>query len=214
MLLRFTFVFGAGSGGEMPNHSQPRYVTREDWVCHIFETRKPIMAHVMGIPYQIELEDSPFPDRVDHVWITVQVPPCGTVLISVNTISRLSRLAGFDPRVRVGVVSGKWTEKPEAFLDEHEGLNYREFEAEHKIDYQPYEHDPISELLVARGKAAIRIEAWGELYRRDHLGMHQIHSRRASSAVRQDVVGKDGAIQFYLPDGTREMYFFKYSGQR
>ena len=31
-------------------------------------------------------------------------------------------------------------------------------------------------------KRAVRAEVWGELYAREHLGIHQIHSRRASCA--------------------------------
>ena len=68
-------------------------------------------------------------------------------------------------------------------------------------------------LLIARTRAAVRIEVWGELYRRGHLGLHQIHSRRASCAVSTDLIGHDGALRFYLPEGKAEMFLFKYCGQ-
>jgi hypothetical protein len=191
-----------------------RYVSREDWVCHIFDTRRPLMAHLIGLSEWVEIEPAVSADRVDHVWFTVNVPPCGSVLVSVNTLSRISRAAGFDSRMRVGMVPSVWEELPEPFMEEFPGLDYGKIEAEHAIEYHLYEHDPLAELLVAKGRAAICIEAWGELYRRHHLGMHQIHSRRASGAVRQNLMGQDGAIRFYLPDRTAELYLFKFTGQR
>lgn len=190
-----------------------RQSSREDWVCRIFDTRQPLMAHVMGIPYRVEIENSSIPERVDHVMMELQVPPCGPVTIAVNTLSRLNRLAGFDPRLRVAMLRSIWTEKPEPFLDEFPGLDYAEIEAKQPLEYHYYEHEPLAEMLVAKGRAALRVEAWGQLYRRNYLGMHQIHSRRASCAVHQDIVGKDGALRLYLPDGTTEMYLFKYCGQ-
>lgn len=190
-----------------------RQASRKDWVCRIFDTREHLMAHVVGVPYLVELEQSPIPDRVDHVEFTLQVPPCGTVLVAVNTVSRLNRLAGFDARLRLGIVRTKWEEKPEPFMDEFPGLDYGKIEEESWIYYEAYEKDVLEKLLIAKGRAAVRVEAWGELYRRERLGMHQIHSRRASSAVPRDLVGRDGALRFYLPDGTAEMFLFKYSGQ-
>src|SRR5262245_3511920 len=110
-----------------------RQNSREDWVCRIFDTRQPLMAHVMGIPYRVEVENSSIPERVDHVIFELQVPPCGPISIAVNTLSRLNRLAGFDPRMRVAVVRSVWQEKPEPFIEEFPGLDYRHFEAEHPL---------------------------------------------------------------------------------
>lgn len=172
-----------------------------------------MQAHVIGIPYKVELEDAVSPDRVDHVWLTLKVPPCGDVMLSVNTLSRLNALAGFDPRVRAGIVTGQWSEKPEPMMEDCTGLDYATIEAQHEIKYVHYEHEVLAGMLIERGKAALRVEAWGELYRRQYLGMHQVHSRRASCAVRTDIVGRDGALRFYLPDGTSEMFLFKYCGQ-
>ncbi len=197
----------------MSQHRHPRHRTREDWVCQILDTRRPIQARVIGIPYQVELEVAPNPNRVDHVWFTLKVPPCGAVQLSVNTMSRLNLLAGQDPRVRVGILHTAWTEKPEPLLEESEGLDYTNIEAQTPLEFSYREHEELAEMLITRGRAALRVEAWGELYRRDHLGMHQIHSRRASCAVSTDVLGRDGAIRFYLPDGNAEMFLFKYCGQ-
>jgi hypothetical protein len=60
---------------------------------------------------------------------------------------------------------------------------------------------------------AIWIQAWGAIYLRDRLGIHQVHSRRASHSVRTNYIGRDGALRFYNPDHTAEMVLFKYSGQ-
>jgi hypothetical protein len=36
---------------------------------------------------------------------------------------------------------------------------------------------------------------------------------RASCSVARDLIGRDGAIRFYFPEGTAEMLLFKYCGQ-
>ncbi len=197
----------------MPNSRARRQRSREDWVCHIFESGSPLYAHVVGTLTKVELEVADTPDRVDHVWMTLDVPPCGAVLLSVNTVSRLNRKAGFDPSVRVAVVKTSYAGMPEPFIEEAMGLDYTTIEAQFHPRWKSYEHDPLAELLMERASAALRIEAWGETYRDPHLGLHQIHSRRASRAVKTDLIGHDGALRFYLPDGRAEMFLFKYCGQ-
>jgi hypothetical protein len=44
--------------------------------------------------------------------------------------------------------------------------------------------------------------------------LHQIHSRRASSAVPEDLRGRDGAVRFYFDEDQRsELALLKFSGQ-
>ena len=63
-------------------------------------------------------------------------------------------------------------------------------------------------------KAAIRAEVWGELYATDHIGVHQVHSRRASCAVTTDLKSRDGALKLYYPqDNLAEAFLFKFCGQ-
>ena len=66
-------------------------------------------------------------------------------------------------------------------------------------------------LITAIGRSrATFFEAWGELYFRNQLGIHQVHSRRASCSVPQDHIGRDGAIRFsreYNLAGTRKEDF-------
>ena len=187
--------------------------SREDWVCHIFASGKPLYAHVVGTHVKTETEVAGVPDRADHMLITLDVPPCGPVLLSVNTLSRLNRNANFDAHVRVAIVKTSYAGMPEPFIEEAMGLDYATVEAQFHPRWETYERDSLAALLMARARAALRIEAWGEIYRTQHLGLHQIHSRRASCAVKTDVIGHDGALRFYLRDGHAEMFLFKFCGQ-
>jgi hypothetical protein len=81
------------------------------------------------------------------------------------------------------------------------------------VPFVEYERPALEALLTEKTRAALFIEAWGELYVRTHLGLHQVHSRRASCSVLTDYVGRDGAIRFYFREGTAEMLLFKYCGQ-
>src|SRR5439155_1478009 len=37
----------------------------------------PKFMHVVGVPYQVEIERSEDPEKIDHVWLTIEVPPFG-----------------------------------------------------------------------------------------------------------------------------------------
>ena len=176
-------------------------------------TTTPKFVHVTGVPYIVEVEKADDPLRVDHVWITLEVPPFGRVRASINTLSRFNRDAGFDGRVRVGIVAGTWDEKPQNGLVEEAGQDYAMIEAALPVTYEFYDHDPLAELLMTKAKLAVRAEVWGELYAQEHLGVHQIHSRRASCAVTRDLKGRDGALKLYYADNTTELFLFKFCGQ-
>ena len=112
----------------------PPHRSREDWVCQIFASGKPIYAHVIGTLAKVDLEVASSPERVDHVWVTLDVPPCGTVLLSVNTLSRANLNAGFDPSVRAAIVKTSYAGVPEPFIEEAMGLDYATVEAQfHQI---------------------------------------------------------------------------------
>ncbi len=198
----------------MPHRPPPRE-SREQWACRIYDSRVPIYARIVGIPYQCELKIAARPELVDHVWLTVQVPPCGPLLIAINTLSRVNRDAGFDERVSVGILTSHYEEeeKPEPMIEESTALDYTVIEAQTPVTFTAYDQPALAELLIARARAALRVEAWGELYRRSELGMHQVHSRRASCAVERDLIGKDGGLRFYLPGGVAELFLFKFCGQ-
>ena len=171
-------------------------------------------VHVTGVPYVIERELAVDPARADHVWITLEAPPFGRLRAVVNTDSRLNRAAGFDPRIRVGIVRSMWNEKPEPGLVEEQGQDYALIESVTNVLYEHYESEALAELMVARAKLAVRIEVWGELYARDHLGIHQIHSRRASCAIPLDIKNRDGALKlYYAAENLAELFLFKFCGQ-
>lgn len=192
-------------------------IKRPDARAILFErirTSPPKFVHVVGVPYFVEVEPASDPEKIDHVWITLEVPPFGRLRLAVNTLSRLNREAGFDARIRVGIVRSTYTEKPPTGLEECPAFDYGKIEAQNNVFYEFYEHEALLELLVTRAKSAVRAEVWGELYARDHIGLHQIHSRRKSCSVPLDLKNRDGALKlFYAADNAAELFLFKFCGQ-
>src|SRR5688572_5758346 len=78
----------------------------------------PQFVHIAGAVTHAQLEPAANPDEVDHVWVTMNVPPFGRIRAAINTISRISRASGFDARVRLGIVRSTWSELPAAGLHE------------------------------------------------------------------------------------------------
>ncbi len=192
-------------------------IRRPDARAQLFErirTSPPKFVHVTGVPYAAVREPANGTNIADHVWITLEAPPFGRLRAAVNTFSRINHVGGFDSRVRVGIVKSVWTEKPAPGLIEEPGQDYAKLEKLMKIAYEPFESDALADLLMERVKRAVRIEVWGDLYARDHLGIHQIHSRRASCAVLVDLQGRDGALKFYYAkENAAELFLFKFCGQ-
>jgi len=169
---------------------------------------------VAGVPIAFAAETDRVPGNIDHFWITIGTGRGEPIRIALSTHSRQNAAAGFDPRVRVGVVASEWKELPAAGMQACRGLDYRKIEAVGSVTYIEYERPALEGLLAEKTGKATFIEAWGELYVRNHLGIHQVHSRRASCSVLQDYKGRDGAIRFYYGDkATAEMLLFKYCGQ-
>jgi hypothetical protein len=154
------------------------------------------------------------PEKIDHFWISIRAGEVGPVQISVNTRSLKHFAEGFDPRMRVAVLPGAWTKLPPAGLVRVRGLNYTKLESEFPLVYEAMERPALEHLLSAKCRRAIFVEAWGAFYLRAGVGIHQVHSRRASCSVRTDYVGRDGAIRFsYRENSATEMLLFKYCGQ-
>ena len=123
-------------------------------------------------------------------------------------------MAGFDPRMRLAIVSSTWSELPPSGVFPVPGLNYAQLESAQPVVYRETERPALEKLLAAKARRAVFVEGWGALYLRDQPGIHQVHSRRASSSVPTDHVGRDGAIRFYFAENrTAEMLLFKYAGQ-
>jgi hypothetical protein len=169
---------------------------------------------VAGVSIAFAAEIDRVPSNIDHFWITIGIGGNEALRIALSTHSRQNAAAGFDPRVRVGVIALVWQKLPPTEMVGCSGLDYHEIEAAEHVTYIEYERPALEALLAEKAGRAIFIEAWGELYVRNHLGIHQVHSRRASCSVPQDYTGRDGAIRFYFGrDATAEMLLFKYCGQ-
>ncbi len=167
-----------------------------------------------GVPIAFAAEFDRVEKNIDHFWITVGMGQGESLRIALSTHSRQNAAAGFDPRVRVGVIASTWKELPKPGIVAWRGLDYHEIEAATPVSYIEYERPALESLLADKTGRAVFVEAWGEFYFRNQSGIHQIHSRRASCSVLQDYIGRDGAIRFYFgTDATTEMLLFKYCGQ-
>ena len=171
------------------------------------------IVRVVGHPLTFAAEIDPVPQNIDHFWITVGTGSGEPVRIALSTHSRQNAAAGFDPRMRLAVIVEDWSQLPTPVLEKSRGLDYGEIDAAFSPVYLEQDRPALETLLGDKSARATMIEAWGELYIRAHLGIHQVHSMRASCSVPRDYVGRDGAIRFYFPDGTAEMLLFKYCGQ-
>ena len=166
-----------------------------------------------GEPITFAAETDRVPSNIDHFWITLRIGSGDPLRVALSTRSRQNASAGFDPRVRVATVASTWSELPTAGLHACARLDYHEIESLQPVTYVEYERPALEVLLADKTSRAVLIEVWGEFYVRNHIGLHQVHSRRASCSVLKDYEGRDGAIRFYFQDGTAEMLLFKYCGQ-
>lgn len=169
-------------------------------------------------PMLVELEPASDPERCDHVWITALSPLGGGITrIVINTFSLRNLTAGFDPRVRVGVIGATVPELPEPSIARSAGLNYGELEQQHNIFYEHYSKEAMEAFLFKSVRQAVWLEAWGELYARPQRGLHQVHSRARSCGVLEHYENRDGALKLYRenPEGgfISEMLLFKFCGQ-
>jgi hypothetical protein len=172
------------------------------------------LVHVAGTPIAFAAETDRVPANIDHFWITIGIGSGEPIRIALSTYSRQNAAAGFDPRMRVAIVASSWTELPRAGMQKSTGLDYGQIEAASAVTYIEYERPLLETLLAEKTGRAIFIEAWGELYVRTHLGIHQVHSMRASCSVLREYLGRDGAIRFYFAEDARtELLLFKYCAQ-
>lgn len=159
-------------------------------------------------------EEGDNPAKIDHFWITMRASDFGPIRISINTWSLKHAAEGFDPRMRVGMVPSTGEQLPASGLFLASALDYGEIERVHPIVYREMERSALEKLLATKAGQAIFVEAWGALYLRDQVGIHQVHSRRASCSVPIDHIGRDGALRFYYRENSAaELLLFKYCGQ-
>ncbi|MFZ4597118.1 MAG: hypothetical protein ACOYNN_00595 [Terrimicrobiaceae bacterium] len=172
------------------------------------------LVRAVGDHLSAEVEDHPNPEEIDHVRITMDAGVGRPVQLSISTLSKWNRLAGFDPRVRIGIVRGVWELPPQKGIHAWDHFDYLDIETVENVFYEHRARTEIDAFLIDRCHRARWLEVWGTPYRNRRPGIHQIHSRRASCAVAEDVVGRDGALKFYFEPGqTTELVLFKFCGQ-
>jgi len=173
------------------------------------------LVRAVGVVRSARIEPSADPANIDHVWLTLEAGLSETIEVAINTFSRRNRDAGFDPRVRVGIKREPWIQLPEIGVAPLARFSYAEKEARANFFYETCERSELEHSLLDLAAASLRVEVIGAPYhRRPLVGIHQIHSRRASCAVAENFEGMDGALCFYFAV-PREAHwlFFKFCGQ-
>jgi hypothetical protein len=173
------------------------------------------LVRVVGTVVRAEVEHSHKPADVDHVWLTLQAGLPHPISVSISTFSRRSRDAGVDPRVRLGRRREAWTALPAPVVESIPEFSYAGLEGRANVFYETVERGELEQILIADAQRSLRAEVIGTPYhRRPIVGLHQVHSRAASDAVKENLTGRDGAVRFYF-DMPREAHwlFFKFSGQ-
>lgn len=133
---------------------------------------------------------------------------------SINTLSLRNQAAGFDSRVRVGLLKGNWEVLPGIGWETWPRFDYFDEESRHNVFYEHRSRQEMEDLLLGFAGDALLAEVWGAPYWNAGPGIHQIHSRRASCAVSTDIVGLDGALRLYFEkDQEWVMVLLKFCGQ-
>jgi hypothetical protein len=172
------------------------------------------MARVAGAVAKFEIENSQREENVDHAYVTVEAGLQAPVILSLNTLSFRNRVAGHDPRIRLGTLRWRWTHLPARGLYPLEFFDYESIELIENVEYRVLERTAMEEYFSLHCANCRRIEAWGVPYHRAEPGLHQIHSRRASASVTTDLRGRDGAVRFYFDEDQRvELALLKFAGQ-
>lgn len=172
------------------------------------------MARVVGQVVSCRVEDSARDENIDHVYVTVDAGLEVPVTLSLNTLSFRNRMAGHDPRVRIATLRWRWTRLPQRGLYPLEFFDYDTVELLENAEYRLLDRVGMEEYFAVHCGNCRLIEAWGMPYHRDGPGLHQIHSRRASCAVPEDLRGRDGALRFYFDEDQRsELAMLKFCGQ-
>jgi hypothetical protein len=172
-------------------------------------------CRAVGTPTFVTIEHSPHPERIDHVWVTMEVAGAGNMRAAINTKSLRNEAGGFDPRIRLGVLHKTDVTVPASGLFPSRPFDYAEIERQENIFYEHMERRDVELLITEKIDTATLIEVWGDVYARGHhRGIHQIHCRRASCAVPEDLRGRDGALRCYFEGTVRsELLLFKFCGQ-
>ena len=94
----------------------------------------------------------------------MDVGNAGRVFVSVNTLSKRNREAGFDPRVRVGILREAWKNLPERGAQACQGFDYSAVEGRANVYFEHYERGLLEDLLLETTRRAMLLEVWGTPY--------------------------------------------------
>lgn len=169
---------------------------------------------MVGTVDEFRIENSQRVENIDHVFVTLDAGLPLPVTLSLNTVSFRNRVAGHDPRIRLASLRWRWTRLPARGLYPLEFFDYETVELLENADYRVLGRTEMEEYFALHCANCRLIEAWGVPYHRAEPGLHQIHSRRASCGVPEDLRGRDGAIRFYFNEDQRsELVLLKFCGQ-
>ncbi len=178
-------------------HKRPGINAPESVGMNASFTRFPFVK-ACGTDLQARVEESRNHDRIDHVWITMHCGFLPRILVSVNTWSLRNHEAGYDGRVQMATVSGTCDHFPTRGILPMEEFDYAKIESSKNVFYEHKTREEAEALLLDLCQRAELLEAWGMPYhQKKSPGIHQIHSRRASCAVKDDHLGRDGGLKFY-----------------
>ena len=163
---------------------------------------------------RVEIQYSHNPHHIDHVWLAIDIGHGLQMRAALNTLSRRNRDAGFESRIRVGILRSTWEQLPEMGVFDTAPHDYSRAEERANIFYEYRDQKQMEVLFAEKTAKALLVEVWGDIYARNQIGIHQIHSRRASCAVSDDITGRDGALKYYYaPERTAELLLLKFCGQ-
>ena len=97
------------------------------------------LVRVAGTPVRFEVERHIDQKKIDHVWLHVKARDHGTIRISLNTWSLKSFESGYDPRIRVAVVTSRWRKLPALGIFPSKGLDYADIPTTNADGFFEYE---------------------------------------------------------------------------
>ena len=95
------------------------------------------LVHLVGDHLKARVEQVDQKRSPDHVWIGMDPGISTWLMISVNTFSIRNDEAGFDPRVRVGIIRRTWEKLPERGINECHRFAYDDLDGIGGVDFFP-----------------------------------------------------------------------------
>ena len=173
------------------------------------------LIRVAGTPVRFEVERHSDQKKIDHVWLHVKAGDHGPIRISLNTWSLKSFESGYDPRIRVAIVTSRWRKLPALGIFPSNGLDYADIPTTNSDGFFEYERLALEQLIASNFERAAVVEAWGEVYLRGHRGIHKcIAEERAPSSLQITSVVMVRFVSITRKAGRPNCCFSNFSGSR